>query len=178
MPVVRLDDFYKDGSDPTLPRMHLSGGAPVVDWDDPASWVLQDAVDALEELCTTGAADIPIYELASDGRVGHRVVSLGGAPYVLAEGIFADQVVGPCREAGLLADAICVHNPRLLTFWRRLVRDVRERRKPVWVLVRRGLSLMRSDLDVVDRARRAGCTVLSSPPAFERISQLAARRPA
>ena len=178
LPLVRLDDFYKDGSDPTLPRVHLSGGAPVVDWDDPASWVLEDAVAALVELCTTGSADIPIYDIASDGRVGHRVVALAGAPYVLAEGIFADQVVGPCREARLLADAICVHNPRLLTFWRRLVRDVRERRKPVWVLLRRGFSLLRHDLDVVARAERAGCTVLTSEQAFRRISELTARRPA
>jgi uridine kinase len=178
LPVVSLDDFYKDGADPTLPRMHLAGGAEVVDWDDPASWVLADAVAALEELCRSGSVDIPVYDIASNGRVGHRVVELGGSPYVLAEGVFADLVVGPCREAGLLADAVCVHNPKLLTFWRRLARDLRERRKPAWVLVRRGLSLMRSDQEVVDRARRAGCTVLSSADAFERISRMALRRPA
>jgi uridine kinase len=178
LPVVHLDDFYKEGSDPTLPRVHLSGGAPVVDWDDPASWVLEDAVAALDQLCRTGRADIPIYDIASDGRLGHRVVDLGGAALVLAEGIFADQVVGPCRESGLLADAICVHNPRLLTFWRRLVRDLRERRKPPWVLLRRGVSLLRHDLDVVDRARRAGCTVLTSDEAFDRISRAAALRAA
>jgi uridine kinase len=96
---------------------------------------------------------------------------------VLAEGIFADRVVGPCREAGLLADAVCVHNPRLITFWRRLVRDLRERRKPAWVLVRRGVALLRQDLDVVNRARRAGCTVLTSEQAYQQISGLAARTP-
>ncbi len=171
LPVVHLDDFYKDGSDPTLPRTHLARGAEVVDWDDPASWVLTDAVAALEELCRSGCADIPVYDIASDGRVGHRVVALGGAPYVLAEGIFADLVVGPCQEAGVLADAVCVHNPKLLTFWRRLVRDLRERRKPPWVLVRRGFSLLRHDRDVVARAERAGCVVLTSEAAFERISR-------
>jgi uridine kinase len=173
LPVVNLDDFYKDGSDPTLPRTHLAGGGDVVDWDDPGSWVLPDAVAALEELCRTGSADIPVYDIASDGRVGHRVVSLGGAPYVLAEGIFADLVVVPCREAGLLADAVCVHNPKVLTFWRRLVRDLRERRKPAWVLVRRGFTLLRHDRDVVARAEQAGCEVLTSEEAFERVSRLA-----
>ena len=84
----------------------------------------------------------------------------------------------PCRDAGLLADAVCVHNPRLLTFWRRLVRDLRERRKPAWVLVRRGISLLRHDLDVVARAERAGCAVLASDAAFERITRSAVRRPA
>ena len=178
LPVVNLDDFYKDGDDPTLPRTHLSGGAPVVDWDHPDSWVREDAVAALELLCRTGSADIPVYDIASDGRVGHRLVELDGAGCVLAEGIFADQVVGACRDAGLLADAVCVHNPRLLTFWRRLVRDLRERRKPAWVLVRRGVSLLRHDMDVVDRARRAGCTVLTSEEAYRRISALAVQRPA
>ena len=177
LPVVHLDDFYRDGDDPALPRMHLSGGAPVVDWDHPDSWVREDAVAALEQLCRTGSADIPLYDIASDGRIGHRLVQLDGASCVLAEGIFADQVVEACRDAGLLADAVCVHNPRLLTFWRRLVRDLRERRKPVRVLVRRGFSLLRHDLDVVERARAAGCTVLSSEQAFERISRLAARTP-
>ena len=178
LPVVNLDDFYKDGDDPTLPRTHLSGGAPVVDWDHPDSWVREDAVAALELLCRTGSADIPVYDIASDGRVGHRLVELDGAGCVLAEGIFADEVVGACREAGLLADAVCVHNPRLLTFWRRLVRDLRERRKPAWVLVRRGVSLLRHDMDVVDRARSAGCTVLTSEEAYRRISAIAVHRPA
>jgi uridine kinase len=178
LPVVNLDDFYKDGDDPTLPRTHLSGGAPVVDWDHPDSWVREDAVAALELLCRTGSADIPVYDIASDGRVGHRLVELNGAGCVLAEGIFADEVVGACRDAGLLADAVCVHNPRLLTFWRRLARDLRERRKPAWVLVRRGVSLLRHDMDVVDRARRAGCTVLTSEEAYRRISTLAVHRPA
>jgi uridine kinase len=178
LPVVNLDDFYKDGDDPSLPRVHLSGGPPVVDWDHPDSWVREDAVAALEQLCRTGRATIPVYDIASDGRVGERVVELAGAPVVLAEGIFADQVVGPCREAGLLAEAVCVHNPRLLTFWRRLVRDLRERRKPAWVLVRRGFSLLRHDLDVVERARRAGCTVLTSEQAYREISSLADRRSA
>ena len=178
LPVVNLDDFYKDGSDPTLPRTSLSGGAPVVDWDHPDSWVREDAVAALELLCRTGSADIPVYDIASDGRVGHRLVELEGADCVLAEGIFADEVVTACREVGLLADAVCVHNARLVTFWRRLVRDLRERRKPAWVLVRRGVSLLNHDMDVVDRARRAGCTVLTSDEAYQRISALAAHRPA
>jgi uridine kinase len=178
MPVVNLDDFYKDGSDPTLPRTHLAGGAPVIDWDDPESWVGEDAIAALVRLCDAGSVDIPVYDIASDSRVGHHVVTLGEAPYVLAEGIFADQVADACREAGILADAACVHNGPLVTFWRRLVRDLRERRKPVWILLRRGVSLLRHDRDVVERSERAGCTVLTSEQAFARVSAVAARRPA
>ncbi len=38
LPVLNLDDFYKDGSDPSLPRVDL-GHESIVDWDDPASWL-------------------------------------------------------------------------------------------------------------------------------------------
>lgn len=171
-PVVNLDDFYKDGDDPTLPRVHLAGGGTIVDWDDPASWHQDAAVDALEELCRSGNAEIPIYELSKDGRIGSRRVSLTGAPYVLAEGVFADRVVPSCRSRELLADAVCVANPRLLTFWRRLVRDLRESRKPPWVLVRRGLLLLRAEPRVVARAEAVGCVTLTGNQAYERLAPL------
>ena len=171
-PVVNLDDFYKDGDDPTLPRIELAGGAPIVDWADPASWDHDAAVTALEELCRDGTAEIPVYDISKDGRVGSRRVSLTGASYLLAEGIFADRVVASCRSRGLLADAVCVANPRLVTFWRRLVRDLRESRKPPWVLVRRGLSLLRDEPRVVARAEEAGCVTMTGNQAFARLCAL------
>ena len=53
-PVLRLDDFYKNGDDPTLPRIDLAGGEPIVDWDHHDSWNSDAAVAAVEELCRTG----------------------------------------------------------------------------------------------------------------------------
>ena len=41
-PVVRLDDFYREASDPRLPRSPI--GIP--DWDHADSWDSQAAVDA------------------------------------------------------------------------------------------------------------------------------------
>jgi uridine kinase len=171
-PVVNLDDFYKDGDDPTLPRTHLPAGAPIVDWDHPDSWLGDDAVAALAELCSTGRVEVPVYDIASDGRVGRAAITLDGSAYVLAEGIFADAVVGPCRDRGVLGDAVCVHNSRLTTFWRRLTRDLRESRKPPWVLVRRGVALLRAEPAVVRRAVRAGCVVLTSKQAYARLAAL------
>jgi uridine kinase len=175
-PVVNLDDFYKDGDDPTLPRVDLPGGRsdsePVVDWDSPDSWSCGAALDALTTLCRDGQVALPVYDIPSNARVGTRTLELGGASYVLVEGIFADRMAGPCREHGVLADAVCVHNPRLVTFVRRLVRDLREHRKPPGVLVRRGLSLLRAEPGIVARARAAGCRVVSSPQAFEELRAL------
>jgi uridine kinase len=143
-----------------------------VDWDHPDSWHPEDAVAALRALCEVGRAEVPIYDIPRNGRVGHRTVELGGAAYVLAEGIFADEVVRPCEDQGLLADAVCIHNPRLVTFWRRLSRDLRESRKPPWVLVRRGVALLRAEPEILARARAAGCAVLSNAEASARLRTL------
>jgi uridine kinase len=177
VPVVNLDDFYKDGDDPTLPRLTLAPGREIVDWDDPASWDGEAACEALEALCRDGEADLPVYDISRDGRVGMSHTSLHGAPYVVAEGLFAQEVVAGLRERGVLADAVCVRNHRLVTFWRRLTRDLREHRKPPLVLLRRGWLLMRAEPDVVAHAVACGCEPMTSHHAYERLSALVSGRP-
>jgi uridine kinase len=172
--VLNLDDFYRDGTDPSLPRLEL-GHETIVDWDDPASWHLDEAVATIEELCRSGRADVPIYDIAHDGRTGHRMLDLGGATHFVAEGIFAQEVVGACRERGLLADAICVSNHRGLTFWRRLTRDLRERRKHPLVLVRRGVLLLRQEPRVVAHAVALGCRPMTSDTAYWHVRALLGR---
>jgi uridine kinase len=172
VPTVNLDDFYKNGDDPTLPRLRIAPGQEMVDWDDPASWSCEDALDTLEQLCREGAADVPVYDISRDGRVGSTRMTLTGAPYVVAEGLFAQQVVLGCRERGLLADAVCVRNHRLVTFWRRLTRDLRERRKPPLVVLRRGWMLMRAEPRVVAHAVACGAAAMSPDRAFERLTAL------
>ena len=44
LPVLRLDDFYKEGDDPTLP---LVTGSSDIDWDHPDSWDADAAVAAI-----------------------------------------------------------------------------------------------------------------------------------
>ncbi len=173
LPVLRLDDFYKSAGDPTLPLITEGPNAGVVDWDDPASWLPQDALAALTELCRDGRAELPVYDIAHDGRCGTQVLDLGGSPLFVAEGIFAHHVVGPCREAGMLAAAYCVRQHPLVTFWRRLTRDLREHRKPPLVLVRRGLALARAQRDVVRRATDVGCQVATGDRAYGEIVAVA-----
>lgn len=168
LPVVRLDDFYRDGDDEAMPRSPLG----IVDWDDPRSWDGDRAVAALEQLCTTGSAELPIYDIAADGTVGHRPVSTQGSPLIIAEGIFADQITGRLRDRGLLAAAICLRHHRLVTFARRFQRDLREHRKPPFTLLRRGLLLLRDDPQVVRRCIDAGCEPLHPKAARRRIETL------
>ena len=172
LPVLRLDDFYKQGDDPTLPHLDLAGGEPIVDWDHPDSWHHDAAVAAIEELCTTGSTDAPVYDIATSATTGHHVLDLQGSAWFVAEGIFAQEVVAACERRGLLGAAYCVTQAPLTTFWRRLSRDLREHRKPPLVLVRRGLHLLRAQRAVVEDAAARGCAVRSPRAAYAEVLRL------
>ncbi len=158
LPMVYLDDFYKAGSDPTLPRQAELG---IVDWDDPASWDAQGALTALTTLCRRGTCAVPVYDIAADGPTGTRMVHVGSGPFV-AEGIFAPELVAMLRAAGLLLDAIVVVRDPWKNFVRRAARDLRERRKPPGTILRRGWQLYGREPGIVDAARAAGCRPLSA----------------
>jgi uridine kinase len=172
LPVLRLDDFYRSGSDPGLPRITEGPNAGLVDWDHPASWLQEEALEAVAALCHDGRAEVPVYDIAHDGRVGSRTLELGSAAYFLAEGIFAQEIVPAARRSGLLAGAFCLRQPALVTFWRRLTRDLRERRKPPLVLVRRGWALMRAQSEVVRHAVELGCEPVTPEEAYRAIRRL------
>jgi uridine kinase len=175
LPVLRLDDFYKSAGDPTLPLITEGANAGIVDWDDPASWLLEDAMAALDELCRSGRADVPIYDIAQDGRCGWQTLDLDGHELFVAEGIFAQEVVPHCQEAGLLAAAYCVRQHPMVTFWRRLTRDLSEHRKPPMVLLRRGLALMRDQQRVVAHAVERGCAPVAPDQAYAAVGNLLGR---
>ncbi|WP_134738340.1 ATP-binding protein [Nocardioides sp. 503] len=177
LPVLRLDDFYKSAGDPTLPVIATGANAGLVDWDHPDSWLPDDAMAAIEALCGTGRAEVPIYEIAQDGRCGWQTLELGPEPLFVAEGIFAQEIVPRCREGGHLAAAYCVRQHAAVTFWRRLTRDLREHRKPPLVLVRRGLALLRDQRRVVQRAVDLGCTPVSPDQAWTALRALRGSAP-
>jgi uridine kinase len=170
LPVLRLDDFYRDGDEPGLPQLDMG----VTDWDDPRSWNRDAAVAAAERLCRDGVAQVPRYSIPHNRRMGTRTLDVRACAFFVAEGIFAPEIVPELRARGLLGDAVCVRHHRLVTFWRRLSRDLRERRKPWLVLVLRGLLLLRTEPTVVRRATTAGCVPLTPPRAERRLRRLLA----
>ncbi|MGH3335059.1 MAG: ATP-binding protein [Nocardioides sp.] len=185
LPVLRLDDFYKSGDDPTLPtiasgatstrlvsRLLRTGNAGLTDWDHPDSWLLEDALVTLAQLCREGSAEVPMYEIARNGRCGSQVLDLDGSAFFVAEGIFAPEVVEGCADRGLLAAAYCVRQHRMVTFWRRLTRDLRERRKPPMMLLRRGWALLRDQDRVVAHAVARGCRPVTPDEAHADIQLL------
>ena len=153
LPLLDLDDFYKDGDDATLPRHPTLG----IDWDHPASWDMPAAMAALETICRDGAVDVPVYNMEHDARVGSRRFDLHGATAFVSTGIFAAELVAPARELGLLADAVVVRRSRSMNFLRRLRRDLAEHRDPPLTLVRRGLTQLRAEPSVLARQMSLGC---------------------
>ncbi len=127
---------------------------------------------ALRQLCGEGRATVPVYDIAHDGRCGEQELDLAGRPHFIAEGIFAQEIVPGCAREGLLAAAYCVTQHPLVTFWRRLTRDLREHRKPPLVLLRRGWALMRAQRDVVRHAVALGCRRVSPDEAYAAIRSL------
>jgi uridine kinase len=167
LPVLVLDDFYKDADDPTLPALP---GRAAVDWDAPGSWNADAAAAAVAELCGRGAADTPVYDIAASAATGRARLDLGGAPVFVAEGVFAAEIAGRCRDLGLLADALCLRGRPTTTARRRFVRDLREGRKSVPFLIRRGWHLMRAERGIVARQVALGCHPCGHDEARDRIT--------
>ncbi|WP_251015002.1 uridine kinase [Streptomyces sp. ISL-99] len=173
LPVLRLDDFYKEGDDPTLPRVE---GSTDIDWDSPLSWDADAAVAAIEELCRTGRTTVPVYSIATSSIVDKEALDIERTPLFVAEGIFAADVVARCQELGVLADALCLRGRPATTFRRRLLRDLREGRKSVPFLLRRGWRLMRAERAIVGRQTALGAYPCAKAEALGRLTAAAAGR--
>ena len=151
LPTVPLDEFYRDHDDPSLP--HRFG---IVDWDDPASWNAGAALEALVALAHDGVAEVPVYSIPLSRRTGTATLRAEDAELLIAEGIFAAQLIAPLRELGLLADAIVLQRPTPVVFSLRLARDLHEGRKPPLTLLRRGWGLARDQRGDLERWKAAG----------------------
>ncbi|WP_425247984.1 uridine kinase family protein [Streptomyces sp. NEAU-NA10] len=173
LPVLRLDDFYKEGDDPTLP---LVAGSSDIDWDHPDSWDADAAITAITELCRTGRTNVPVYDISLSARTGEEAIEVGRTPLFIAEGIFAAEIVGRCRELGVLADALCLSRGPVTTFRRRFLRDLKEGRKSVPFLLRRGWRLMRAERSIVARQTALGAYACDRDEAMGRLASAAAGR--
>ena len=165
-PRVTLDDFYHEVDHPDLPQT-----LGIVDWDHLDSWDSEGALTALTALCRTGEAEVPLYDIAQSRRTGTQRLTLGEADVFIAEGVFAPEMVPRCQEAGRPVDAIWLDRPRTLSLILRFVRDVREHRKPVPVLIRRGLALWQAEPGVRRRAIALGCRPLTMSQAITLLTR-------
>ena len=169
LPALRLDDFYRADDDPAIVRRPDGS----IDWDDPSTWNAQAAAEAIEQLLRHGRAEVPTYVLAHNRAEGSRTVTLDGA-LLLAEGIFATELASPCRERGVPVEAIWIDKPRLMNASRRLRRDVKQHRKPLPVLLRRGVDLFRREPGLRRAAIERGFTPMSMDAALAKLRRLGA----
>ncbi|WP_240436681.1 uridine kinase family protein [Streptomyces sporangiiformans] len=173
LPVLRLDDFYKEGTDPTLPRV---AGSSDIDWDHPLSWDAESAVAAIAELCRTGRTHVPVYDISLSARTGEAAVDIGRTPLFIAEGIFAAEIIERCRETGVLGDALCLSRGPVKTFRRRFLRDLKEGRKSIPFLLRRGWRLMRAERSIVSHQTALGAHPCDRDEALVRLAATAVGR--
>lgn len=165
VPTLNLDDFYYDADHPGLPRT-----LGIVDWDDPSTWNGAAAAEAIKELARAGRVEVPRYDISASAAVGTRVIDLGDARCFIAEGIFAIEAASFCRSADVDVVACYLDRPTWLVTMLRFVRDVREHRKPLPVLVRRGLALAGTDAGLKRRALAAGFRPVSATEALAIIA--------
>ncbi|WP_293697286.1 uridine kinase [uncultured Agrococcus sp.] len=165
-PAVELDAFYREideDLDDRLPRTPYGE----IDWDDVGTFRTQHAVDALLRLVEHRAVTVPVYDLSISRRSGSRQLRVTHGP-VIAEGVFASAVVEELRRRSVAYDAWYVIESPTLTMLRRFARDVREARKPLPFLVRRGLALRRAESRLREEAQQAGF-VLTKKSRIKRI---------
>lgn len=173
-PRFRLDEYYRDGGAPGLPRTDYG----IIDWDDPGTWDGAAALDAIVELVDTGRATVPRYDISTSRRVGEHTVTLpepspGCRVVLVAEGVFAPELVEPARLRGLAVTGVWLDRPPLLVFLLRLGRDLSQHRKPPLVLLRRGWALLLSAPGRRRRAEALGCAGLSMSAARRLVDSLA-----
>lgn len=161
---LRLDDFYLDGDHPGLPR---TGG--LVDWDDPRTWDAEAAAAALRTLAATGHATVPAYSIPESRRTGSREVDVGPSGLVVAEGIFAVDLLAHSRASGPAVEAYYLDRDRTLVALLRLRRDLMQHRKPPLVLLRRGLALWKAQPALRARAVAAGFVPVTMRQLLERL---------
>lgn len=153
---LRLDDFYRDADAPGLPRAH-----GIIDWDDPATWDGPAALTVVQGLLRQGRAEVPTYSIAASRRTGTHTVELAGHELIIAEGIFALDLLPLLRSAGVPVTPIYLDRDRTLVAALRLRRDLAQHRKPPGVLLRRGAALWHSQPAQRARAVAAGFTPMS-----------------
>lgn len=170
-PHVELDNFYRELAEdsPATPLPRTGYGE--VDWDHPGTWNCDAAADAVLSLLRTGTMQVPDYSISTSSYSGHQTVAMAGGPAV-AEGIFVDEIRAPLLAAGVDVRAYYIDVSPMTTAVRRFVRDVRERRKPVPFLLRRGWALYRAEGQLRHRYVDAGFVPTPKPRIRELLASV------
>ena len=154
-PHLELDNFYREHTEHTANSPLPQTPYGEIDWDHPGTWNCDKAVDGIIELLETGQTHVPNYSISTSSYAGTHTVELNGGP-LIAEGIFVSEVLAPLRMLGISVQAYYIEVSPMMTALRRFVRDVKERRKPIIFLLKRGFALLRADQQIRTKYLNAG----------------------
>lgn len=160
-PHLPLDEFYRQISEDGSPELFPRTGYGEINWDHPATWNRQAALNAITELLDTGSTMVPNYSISTSSYSGHREIH--GLGPIVAEGIFLAELLEPLKAMGINVRAYYVDEPALFTAVRRFIRDVSERRKPIPFLIKRGYALFRAHRSDREHYRTQGFDVVAKP---------------
>lgn len=167
-PHVELDSFYReiddDSSEHPLPRTDYGE----IDWDHDGTFDSVHAADALAQLLEHRVVTIPKYSIPTSRRVGTVQIRVTHGP-IIAEGIFAAQVVQQLRKLDVPVTAWYITEPRGVTAVRRFARDVAERRKPIPHLMQRGVELFKAERALRQEAQEAGFELIRKADAKRQL---------
>lgn len=171
-PHLELDNFYREISEHTADSPLPQTGYGEIDWDHPGTWNCNKAVDALIELLESGQTQVPNYSISTSSYDGTHRIELNGGP-LLAEGIFVSELLSPLRRLGVPVQAYYIEVSAVTTAVRRFVRDVKERRKPILFLLKRGYALFRADRQIRGRHVDAGFTPMKKKSVKQLLAAVA-----
>jgi uridine kinase len=143
-----MDDFYLSIDDPRLPRLDA-----LPDWESKQSVALDSLSEAVKQLLRGEEVTLPRYDMITSRRAGERRVSPSGARVIVVEGLY----VFDLRPAGAgRVTRVLLAPPPALVAWRRLRRDLKERRYGLAATPRQTLRfLIRYRRYGAEEARRA-----------------------
>lgn len=168
-PHVELDNFYRDGAEHTPEAPFPMTDYGEIDWDHPGTWNAEAACRFLVQLATVGEAESPVYSISVSAAVGTQTLRCTEGP-IAAEGLFASEILAPLRAQGIPVEAYYIAEPRALTAAARFIRDLREARKPVPFLLKRGYSLYKADRALRDSYAAAGFRMVSKSAVKRRLA--------
>lgn len=160
--VLHMDDFYFSCDDHRVPRKQ---GRP--DWESRDSVDLAGLHIAVERLLDGEAVEVPCYDMQQSRRRGTKIVHAATSGIIVVEGLFAFDVfpTGPCQVKRVLLRA----DP-LVLLWRRVLSDIREKRRTPFHAITHALHLASTDKSYCANERQYANVELSTSVPPSRIA--------
>jgi uridine kinase len=164
--LIHMDDFYLSEDDPRIP---LRSGRP--DWESRDSVDMAELCTAVENILKRIPTSIPRYDMQQSRRCGEQIINPLNARIVIVEGVFVFDLFP--AQAALIMRLLLVCPPIPL-FFRRIRRDLHEKRRGLSAALLHALGLLKCDRRYyVDSVKMADYVVSNGLTKDKVISEVA-----